>query len=149
MGGCDWVMVYHVLYCRIWRRRGWLQLPKRQLTWETLLMKRWPTHHLWGYTPSLPPSLSLSFSVICCPPPVQAIDEAAKKIEEILRRSREEQSGVSLEVNSRILDSCTELMKAIQVLILRSKELQQEIVTEGAVSLHYSTMHMCVCVCVS
>ena len=40
-------------------------------------------------------------------------------------------------------------MKTIQVLILRSKELQQEIVTEGAVSLHYSTMHtVCVCVCV-
>ncbi|XP_019848785.1 PREDICTED: huntingtin-interacting protein 1-like isoform X2 [Amphimedon queenslandica] len=60
-----------------------------------------------------------------------AVNEAARKIEEILKRSREEQSGVNLEVNSRILDSCTDLMKAIQVLIVRSKELQQEVVAEG------------------
>ena len=63
----------------------------------------------------------------------QAIDEAARKIEEMLKRSREEQTGVNLEVNGRILDSCTDLMKAIQVLIKRSKELQKEIAAEGMV----------------
>ena len=50
-----------------------------------------------------------------------------------MKRSREEQTGVNLEVNGRILDSCTDLMKAIQVLIKRSKELQKEIVAEGMV----------------
>ena len=51
----------------------------------------------------------------------------------MLRRSREEQSGVNLEVNERVLDSCTELMKFIQQLIQRSRELQKEIVSEGMV----------------
>lgn len=51
----------------------------------------------------------------------------------MLKKSREEQTGVNLEVNGRILDSCTDLMKAIQVLIQRSKELQKEIVSEGMV----------------
>ena len=51
----------------------------------------------------------------------------------MLRKSRSEQSGVNLEVNERILDSCTELMKAIQILMQRSKDLQREIVAEGMV----------------
>lgn len=51
----------------------------------------------------------------------------------MLHRSREEQSGVNLEVNERVLDSCTELMKFIQQLIQRSRELQKEIVSEGMV----------------
>ena len=53
----------------------------------------------------------------------------------MLRRSHEEHTGVNLEVNSRILDSCTDLMKAIQILIQRSKDLQKEIVSEGLVGL--------------
>jgi huntingtin interacting protein 1 len=60
-----------------------------------------------------------------------AVNEAAQRIEEILKRSRTEQTGVNLEVNSRILTSCTDLMKAIQMLMTRSRELQQEIVAEG------------------
>ena len=51
----------------------------------------------------------------------------------MLRKSRTEQSGVNLEVNERILDSCTDLMKAIQILIQRSKDMQKEIVAEGMV----------------
>jgi huntingtin interacting protein 1 len=64
-----------------------------------------------------------------------AVNEAAQRIEEILKRSRTEQTGVNLEVNSRILTSCTDLMKAIQMLMTRSRELQQEIVAEGMVLL--------------
>lgn len=65
----------------------------------------------------------------------QAIEAAALRIQEMLKKSREDDTGVKLEVNERILDSCTELMKAIKVLIIRSKELQSEIVKEGMVSL--------------
>lgn len=38
-------------------------------------------------------------------------------------------------VSCRILGSCTDLMQAIQVLVLASKDLQQEIVESGRVSL--------------
>lgn len=64
----------------------------------------------------------------------QAVEAAAARIQEMLRKSREDDTGVKLEVNERILDSCTALMKAIRVLIKRSKELQSEIVSEGMVS---------------
>ena len=64
----------------------------------------------------------------------QAIEAAALRIQEMLQKSREDDSGIKLEVNERILDSCTDLMKAIKVLIQRSKELQNEIVKEGMVS---------------
>ena len=65
----------------------------------------------------------------------QAIEAAALRIQEMLQKSREDDSGVKLEVNERILDSCTELMKAIRTLILRAKDLQSEIVKEGMVRL--------------
>ena len=65
----------------------------------------------------------------------EAVEAAALRIQEMLKKSREDDTGVKLEVNERILDSCTELMKAIKILILRSKELQNEIVKEGMVSL--------------
>ena len=53
----------------------------------------------------------------------------------MLRQSREADTGVKLEVNEKILDSCTELMKKIRVLIEKSKSLQNEIVAEGSVSI--------------
>ena len=65
----------------------------------------------------------------------QAIEAAAQRIQEMLQKSREDDTGVKLEVNERILDSCTDLMKAIRVLIQRSKDLQNEIVKEGMVRL--------------
>ena len=65
----------------------------------------------------------------------QAVEAAALRIQEMLKKSREDDSGVKLEVNERILDSCTGLMKAIKVLIARSKDLQIEIVGEGVVSI--------------
>ncbi|XP_077868523.1 huntingtin-interacting protein 1-like [Saccoglossus kowalevskii] len=61
----------------------------------------------------------------------EQVDEAVKRIEEMLNKSREESSGIQLEVNSRILDACTLLMRDIKVLINRSKVLQSEIVDVG------------------
>ncbi|EPY83952.1 huntingtin interacting protein 1 [Camelus ferus] len=55
--------------------------------------------------------------------------------EEMLSKSRAGDTGVKLEVNERILGSCTSLMQAIQVLIVASKELQREIVESGRVSV--------------
>ncbi|XP_044312054.1 huntingtin-interacting protein 1 isoform X2 [Varanus komodoensis] len=60
-----------------------------------------------------------------------AIETAAARIEEMLSKSRAGDSGVKLEVNERILGSCTDLMQAIQALVEASKELQQEIVESG------------------
>uniref|UniRef100_A0A5F8H302 Huntingtin-interacting protein 1-related protein n=1 Tax=Monodelphis domestica TaxID=13616 RepID=A0A5F8H302_MONDO len=60
-----------------------------------------------------------------------AIETATTRIEEMLSKSRAGDTGVKLEVNERILGSCTSLMQAIQVLILASKELQREIVESG------------------
>lgn len=64
----------------------------------------------------------------------QAVEAAALRIQQMLLKSREDDTGVKLEVNERLLDSCTGLMKAIKILIARSKELQSEIVGEGIVS---------------
>ena len=72
-----------------------------------------------------------------------AVESAALRIQEMLRKSREDDSGVKLEVNERILDSCTELMKAIKVLIARSRDLQGEIIREGMVGV---SMWVCMCV---
>uniref|UniRef100_A0A8D0BP74 Huntingtin interacting protein 1 n=1 Tax=Salvator merianae TaxID=96440 RepID=A0A8D0BP74_SALMN len=60
-----------------------------------------------------------------------AIEAAAARIEEMLNKARAGDTGVNLEVNERILGSCTDLMQAIQVLVLASKDLQREIVESG------------------
>ena len=65
-----------------------------------------------------------------------AVESAAQRIQEMLRKSREDDTGVKLEVNERLLDSCTGLMKAIKVLIARSKDLQGEILGESMVSVY-------------
>lgn len=60
-----------------------------------------------------------------------AIEEAAARIEELLSNSRASDSGVKLEVNERILDACTALMKSIRLLVQRARQLQAEIVALG------------------
>jgi huntingtin interacting protein 1 len=40
-------------------------------------------------------------------------------------------SGIQLEVNERILDACTNLMRNIQILVIKSKKVQAEIVAAG------------------
>ncbi|PSN31546.1 Huntingtin-interacting protein 1 [Blattella germanica] len=50
---------------------------------------------------------------------------------EMLSKSRAADSGLKLEVNEKILDSCTNLMQAIRVLVQKSRLLQAEIVAQG------------------
>ncbi|XP_067083857.1 huntingtin interacting protein 1 related b [Osmerus mordax] len=57
-----------------------------------------------------------------------AIEEAVRRIDELMNQARIDTSGVKLEVNERILYSCTDLMKAIHMLVLASTDLQKEIV---------------------
>merc|ERR1719245_1794380 len=64
-----------------------------------------------------------------------AIEEAAKKIEELLEASRQKDTGAKLEVNEAVLDSCTALVKAIKELVNKSKALQKEIITERGVEV--------------
>lgn len=55
--------------------------------------------------------------------------------QDMLAKSRAADSGLKLEVNGKILDSCTELMKCIRQLVKKSRLLQAEIVDQGKV--HY------------
>ncbi|XP_015258157.1 PREDICTED: huntingtin-interacting protein 1 [Cyprinodon variegatus] len=60
-----------------------------------------------------------------------AVESAAARIEEMLNKSRAVDTGIKMEVNERILASCTELMQAIKALVLSSKDLQRDIVESG------------------
>ncbi|KAG5844485.1 hypothetical protein ANANG_G00163010 [Anguilla anguilla] len=60
-----------------------------------------------------------------------AVESASARIEEMLSKSRAVDTGVKMEVNERILASCTDLMQAIKVLVLSSKDLQRDIVESG------------------
>ncbi|KAF7273761.1 huntingtin interacting protein 1 isoform X2 [Rhynchophorus ferrugineus] len=61
----------------------------------------------------------------------KAIEEAANRIQEMLTNSRAADSGIKLEVNEKILDTCTNLMQAIRILVKKSRFLQAEIVAQG------------------
>ncbi|XP_040843015.1 huntingtin-interacting protein 1-related protein isoform X2 [Ochotona curzoniae] len=60
-----------------------------------------------------------------------AIEDAVRRIEDMMNQARHASSGVKLEVNERILNSCTDLMKAIRLLVTTSTCLQKEIVESG------------------
>lgn len=60
-----------------------------------------------------------------------AIMQAAKRIEDLSAASKQKDTGIKLEVNEKILDSCTDLISAILKLILDSKALQEEIFSSG------------------
>ncbi|KAG8011996.1 Huntingtin-interacting protein 1-related protein, partial [Nibea albiflora] len=60
-----------------------------------------------------------------------AIEEAVRRIDEMMNQARKDTTGIKLEVNERILFSCTDLMKAIRMLIIASTDLQKEIVESG------------------
>lgn len=60
-----------------------------------------------------------------------AIEDAVRRIEDMMNQARHASSGVKLEVNERILNSCTDLMKAIRFLVTTSTSLQKEIVESG------------------
>ncbi|XP_043495410.1 huntingtin-interacting protein 1 isoform X1 [Polistes fuscatus] len=61
----------------------------------------------------------------------KAIEEATNRMQDMLDRSRAADSGIKLEVNGKILDSCTDLMKCIRILVKKSSLLQHEIVSQG------------------
>lgn len=60
-----------------------------------------------------------------------AVDLAAERIEAMLKKTSEDNTGATLEVNTSILDACTSLMKAIKILLEKSRDLQKEIVAQG------------------
>ncbi|XP_029111394.1 huntingtin-interacting protein 1-like isoform X3 [Scleropages formosus] len=59
------------------------------------------------------------------------VETAAARIEEMLSASRAVDTGMKMEVNERILSSCTGLMQAVRELILSSKDLQRDILECG------------------
>lgn len=60
----------------------------------------------------------------------RAINDAVCKIEQMLTSARQQDTGIKLEVNGKILDACTMLMQAIKQLIHDSKQLQLEIASK-------------------
>lgn len=52
-----------------------------------------------------------------------------------MNKSREQDTGIKLEVNGQILDSCGKLMQTIQQLIIKARDLQKEIVAQGRVRI--------------
>ena len=61
------------------------------------------------------------------------IEDSAARIAAMLAKSQAGDTGIKLEVNGKILDSCTHLMAAIKNLVIKSKALQAEIVLQGKV----------------
>ncbi|XP_052396723.1 huntingtin-interacting protein 1-related protein [Carassius gibelio] len=60
-----------------------------------------------------------------------AIEDAVLRMDEILSQARRESSGVKLEVNQNIIGSCSDLMKAIHMLVTAATDLQRDIVDSG------------------
>lgn len=56
------------------------------------------------------------------------IKEATKKIEELSEKSRKLETGIKLQVNEKISEVCSNLMKAVRNLIVQSRLLQREVV---------------------
>lgn len=63
----------------------------------------------------------------------KAIHDAVQKIESMIALAQQKDTGIKLEVNGKILDSCTSLMQAIKQLIYNSKLLQVEIASKQKV----------------
>ncbi|KAM3184159.1 hypothetical protein ACTXT7_008950 [Hymenolepis weldensis] len=61
----------------------------------------------------------------------ELIARAEARFKELLEQSRTSMTGIQLEVHSKILGTCTELMSAIGLLVARARELQMEIVNAG------------------
>ncbi|KAK5852242.1 hypothetical protein PBY51_023727 [Eleginops maclovinus] len=60
-----------------------------------------------------------------------AIEEAVLRMDEILTQAKRDTSGIKLEVNQSILGSCSDLMKAVHMLVTASTDLQKDIVEGG------------------
>jgi hypothetical protein len=51
----------------------------------------------------------------------------------MMAKSREQDTGITCQVNGQILDSCGNLMQTIKILIMKARDLQKEIVSQGRV----------------
>ncbi|XP_077352659.1 huntingtin-interacting protein 1-related protein [Festucalex cinctus] len=60
-----------------------------------------------------------------------AIEEAVLRMDEILSQAKRDTSGLKLEVNQSILGSCSDLMKAVHMLVTAATDLQKDIVEGG------------------
>ncbi|XP_028828620.1 huntingtin-interacting protein 1-related protein [Denticeps clupeoides] len=60
-----------------------------------------------------------------------AIEEAVLRMDEILNQARRDTSGIKLEVNQSIIHSCSDLMKAVHMLVTSATDLQKDIVEGG------------------
>ncbi|XP_054908572.1 huntingtin-interacting protein 1-related protein-like isoform X2 [Poeciliopsis prolifica] len=60
-----------------------------------------------------------------------AIEEAVLRMDEILSQAKKDTTGLKLEVNQSILGSCSDLMKAVHMLVTASTDLQKDIVEGG------------------
>ncbi|XP_031434138.1 huntingtin-interacting protein 1-related protein isoform X2 [Clupea harengus] len=60
-----------------------------------------------------------------------AIEEAVLRMSEILNTTKRDTSGVKLQVNSSIINSCSDLMKAVHMLVMSATDLQKDIVESG------------------
>ncbi|XP_067341377.1 huntingtin-interacting protein 1-related protein-like isoform X1 [Channa argus] len=60
-----------------------------------------------------------------------AIEDAVLRMDEIMNQARRETTGVKLEVNQSILGSCSDLMKAVHMLVTAATDLQKDIVEGG------------------
>ncbi|XP_068191804.1 huntingtin-interacting protein 1-related protein-like [Antennarius striatus] len=60
-----------------------------------------------------------------------AIEEAVLRMDEILYQAKKDTTGIKLEVNQSILGSCSDLMKAVHMLVTAATDLQKDIVEGG------------------
>ncbi|XP_043952617.1 huntingtin-interacting protein 1-related protein-like isoform X2 [Gambusia affinis] len=60
-----------------------------------------------------------------------AIEEAVLRMDEILSQAKKGTNGLKLEVNQSILGSCSDLMKAVHILVTAATDLQKDIVEGG------------------
>ncbi|KAM9307269.1 huntingtin-interacting protein 1-related protein [Pholidichthys leucotaenia] len=60
-----------------------------------------------------------------------AIEEAVLRMDEILTQAKKDTTGVKLEVNQSILGSCSDLMRAVHMLVTAATDLQKDIVEGG------------------
>eukprot|EP00064_Thunnus_orientalis_P017703 superscaffoldBa00003833_g17789 len=60
-----------------------------------------------------------------------AIEEAVLRMDEIMNQAKRDTTGVKLEVNQSILGSCSDLMKAVHMLVMAATDLQKDIVEGG------------------
>ena len=67
----------------------------------------------------------------------QAIEVASQRVQVLLKRSRENDTGVKLEVNEKLLSSCADFMEALKDLMTCGKNLLEEITNVSSYTAHF------------